>query len=863
MSVKHNRVATIICIGLSIMITLFPGAYAQDVTNETSEKTPLIMEDDYIQGLFVGTPESVNVTSSEQKRTADTTLVKLAAGVSTDGPEKTGIEWQSLLGGKNADILHDIHETSDGGYIAVGLTNSADGTLSGLKLKYVDAWVVKYRQNGSVEWQNIYGGAGHDQGMSICEDRINHGYTFVGYSASNESEFPTHGNNDVWVVNLDNAGTVKWKKLLGGSRGDYGRSIRQTPDGSYIIAGNTFSTDIPNVSATKGGIYAAKLDASGNVLWQQVFGGSGDDSGSSIIPASDEGYILNGYSNSEDFGQSRGYYDIIVMKLDETTGKQIWLKRYGGSGYDLTGIDNSIYPTSDKGYVINAQTTSYNSGDVGLNHGSNDVWIVKLDQDGNLQWQKTYGGTGCDIAGGIEQLPDGGGYIFTSQAASGNSDDVSGQNYGDHDVWVVRLDPTGNILWEQLIGGNEWDQSTCIRHTTDGGYIFSGFTRSSGTGYVDKNHGYDDAWVVKLNPRLTVDVMDANTNEWVPNVMVTLHDFAYSEDQNLSALINGRVVFSDSGKTHQYRLVNQGKYSINATSDLYFPKSPVNIIYSGDGQRVIVNLTPKIANYSKSFSITCIEHYDHICGNDGRCALSGSFDECDNVASALSNASYKMNFYHKDGEVTEKDFATDSSFTGHNITESAFHYHSGHGNDIMNVIPDYIPNPLPNYSPYTFLPLKDYKTELKPIPVYPFFWPHHSGGYIDAMKVNKKWGGKTKWVAIQSCNILKDENWGGALTTAHGILGYSTSTGVNSSFPTVFLNYALDKHKNMTMASAYKLATRETWYSDNVTAKMITRTRNQYYTDQFPGVGVMAPDAGPNDIDPFIRQWKCRSDLEW
>ncbi|MDO9325837.1 MAG: DUF6345 domain-containing protein, partial [Methanoregula sp.] len=307
----------------------------------------------------------------------------------------------------------------------------------------------------------------------------------------------------------------------------------------------------------------------------------------------------------------------------------------------------------------------------------------------------------------------------------------------------------------------------------------------------------------------------------------------------------GRVVFTGSGVSDQFRFNTTSKYTVRATADKYRDSPMANVVFGQDGQRVILDQTPLIAQYDNSFSITCIENYDHICGNDGVCSISGSIDECNNVASKLIGAGYKMNFYHKDGEVIEKDFATDPSYTGDTLTESAFHYHTGHG----SAVPDDA-----GLSATSLILLKGFE----PLTDYISL-----NNQVRSSNVEKKWGGKNKWVAIQSCKILQDESWWKAFSTSHGILGYSTTTGVNSSFSTVFLNYALDKNKKMTIVSAYRQATLDTWHDDNTTASVITKTYDQYEKDQFPGVGYMAPDGDPDSDKFHIRHWTCGSDMEW
>jgi hypothetical protein len=235
--------------------------------------------------------------------------------------------------------------------------------------------------------------------------------------------------------------------------------------------------------------------------------------------------------------------------------------------------------------------------------------VVKLNSDGTIyeedhkKWLKMYGGSYCEVTGSITPLSDGG-YMLTSQAASSQSGDIPEKNFGEHDIWVVRLDSEGTIVWQKLMGGNRWDQTTSIRETNDGGYIFAGFTQSSNSGYIGINRGYEDAWVVKLNPGLAVDVMDADTNEPVYGATVYLYDVIYDEERNVTA-INGHTSFSKSGEALQYRLGVGDKYSVRATADDYFDSKTVAVTYSGDGQRIIMNLTSNNrSTIGKTFSIT-------------------------------------------------------------------------------------------------------------------------------------------------------------------------------------------------------------------------------------------------------------------
>jgi hypothetical protein len=249
----------------------------------------------------------------------------------------------------------------------------------------------------------------------------------------------------------------------------------------------------------------------------------------------------------------------------------------------------------------------------------------------------------------------------------------------------------------------------------------------------------------------------------------------------------------------------------------------------------------------KTFSMTCIENYDHICDKDGKnCIIRDTFKECDNIGSALRNRGYRQNFYLKDDEVIPENFVTDPSYAGHKLTDSAFHYHSGHGADGSKT------PVFGGLTSATYLQLKKWWI------VNPFA---HT---VSAGNVENKWGGENKWVMLDSCNLLKDKNWGNALTTSHGILGYSTDSWVRQDFGDMFFGYAIDQKK--TIVDAYKMTTIEIYHSDESTATVIARNATQIKMDQFPGIegGHMEPDGDLASNQRYRYNWNCRKDgADW
>ena len=360
----------------------------------------------------------------------------------------------------------------------------------------------------SIDWQKCLGGSVFDQGYSI-QQTTDGGYILTGSTASIDGDVSgNHGRSDAWVVKLTSLGVIQWQKCLGGSLNDHSFSIQQTTDGGYILTGSTASID-GDVSGNHGrsDAWVVKLTSLGVIQWQKCLGGSIDDDAYSIQQTSDGGYILTGYtgSNNGDVSGNHGFMfmDAWVVKLT-SLGVIQWQKCLGGS------IDDdaySIQQTSDGGYILTGYTGS-NNGDVSGNHGFMfmDAWVVKLTSLGVIQWQKCLGGSIDDAAYSIQQTSDGG-YILTGRTDSIDGD-VSG-NHGGSDAWVVKLTSLGVIQWQKCLGGSLNDNPYSIQQTTDGGYILTGRTESI-DGDVSGNHGGFDIWVVKLSSNLGIEQQSYN-----------------------------------------------------------------------------------------------------------------------------------------------------------------------------------------------------------------------------------------------------------------------------------------------------------------------------------------------------------------
>ena len=260
------------------------------------------------------------------------------------------IEWQKSLGGTGEDNAYSIKQTADGGYVVAGHSNSINGDVTG-NHGSIDFWVVKLTSTGVIDWQKSLGGTGWEYALSI-QQTADGGYIVAGKSSSNNGDLTgNQGSYDYWVVKLTSTGTIDWQKSIGGVGDDGAYSVQQTVDGGYIVAGYTYSI-YGDVTGYHGGgdSWVAKLDSIGIIEWQKSLGGTSAEKATFIQQTIDGGYIVAGYSNSNDgdVTNSNGGGDFWVVKLT-SSGTIDWQKVLGGSGWDLA---EHIQQTTDGGYVV-------------------------------------------------------------------------------------------------------------------------------------------------------------------------------------------------------------------------------------------------------------------------------------------------------------------------------------------------------------------------------------------------------------------------------------------------------------------------------------------------------------------------------
>jgi hypothetical protein len=359
--------------------------------------------------------------------------------------------------------------------------------------------VTKLDAAGNALWRREIGGAGLDVATAI-EQTSDLGYIVAGYTNSSNSGDVgiTNGGFDYWIVKLTIAGDLEWQKSYGGSANELLRSIHQTTDGGYIVSGSTRSVD-GDVAGGHGSddMWILKLNASGDLIWQRALGGSGSDLGADAIrQTSDGGYIVAGNAGSSDGDLAATLLEGNIWVIKLTASGSIeWQKTYGALYGALRAY--GICLTADDGYAVLGVTWSPTGNATG-NHGLTDYWVLKLNYTGAMLWQQSFGGSSLDEAHDILEDTDGG-LVVTGWSTSFDGD-VTQNHGGPDDFWVVKLSATGSLLWQKTLGGNLGEQAYSVCLTAAGDYLVAGYTKSNLNGDVGANTlaGFNDYWVVKL-----------------------------------------------------------------------------------------------------------------------------------------------------------------------------------------------------------------------------------------------------------------------------------------------------------------------------------------------------------------------------
>ena len=398
------------------------------------------------------------------------------------------IEWQKCYGGSFADYGINIIQTSDGGYISVGNTQSVDFDAVNNHSQYGDAFIVKLSMNFTTEWIKCLGGSTDDYASTVIQTSDN-GYILSGSTDSNDGDVSGHHNSapylfssDGWIVKLDSFGEIVWQKCYGGTGEDIFNKIIQTNDGGFICAGysNSNDGDVVNPEMFIKG-WVLKIDSLGSVEWSKCYGDSLENKFYDIIQTNDGGYMLTGKKYYNDFNVPN-----IMLKINNN-GNIYWQLEYGSSFEKIY----SIKQLSDGTYIGVGQTVdSITTFFIGL--------VLKISNEGEIEW----------IQNGDNYL----GCYSSVQVVSDSCFVIGGYGKNDAnnstDFLLLKMSNEGNIMWEQYYGGIHTEKIYSFKQTTDQGFILTGITSSEWAGY----YGDYDMWIVKLSAETGISENDPIIN---------------------------------------------------------------------------------------------------------------------------------------------------------------------------------------------------------------------------------------------------------------------------------------------------------------------------------------------------------------
>ncbi len=409
------------------------------------------------------------------------------------------VEWYKTYGGSELEESREILRTYDGGYLLSGSTESNDLDMN-VNTSDRMGFLAKTDSSGELSWVKVYG-INKRNSLESTTQTADSGYVFVG-SVLREK----YNTSDLWVVKVDSNGAVLWEKVYGGISDDYGESVKQTPDGGFIIAGASNSDDGTLSSVGNKGqsdIWVLKLDNNGDLVWSKTIGGSNNDFATDIVLSNDGGYVLTGVSASKDWGfgsDNQSSEDIFVIKLN-SNGTEQWRHIDVGFSDDYA---SSITKTKYGKYVIAGSRRDINGN--GL-----DGLVIKLSTSGSVEMRNQFGGSLNDVFNDVIELENGN-ILLTGYSASYNGDLSEAVNKGVNDIWILKLDEKGKIIWSNTKGGSRDDRGYSILQTEDNEFAIVGVTTSSDYDFEEyPPKGYYDIFMMKFRKTLPLqsDTSDA------------------------------------------------------------------------------------------------------------------------------------------------------------------------------------------------------------------------------------------------------------------------------------------------------------------------------------------------------------------
>jgi hypothetical protein len=300
----------------------------------------------------------------------------------------------------------------------------------------VSDWSTALTLSRCYEWTRTFGGPNDDYCWSVRQTPDG------GYIILRNTDSYGAGDAGVWLIKIDDAGYKVWERTVGGAGDDWGNSLQQTRDGGYVVTGYTAALGVSEFD-----VWFFKVDANGHALWQKTYRYAGGAVGKYVKQTQDGGYVV-----AAERAQPGGWpYDLWLIRTD-SDGDTLWTRTYGG------GSDEGAFwvdQTEDGGYAIAGYTSSFGAGE-------GDFWLVKADANGDTAWTKTFGGPRNDVCLSAGRTQDGG-YILTGYTCS--------YGVGLCSIWLIKTDADGRESWNKALGGEDYNYGEAVQQTADGGYV--------------------------------------------------------------------------------------------------------------------------------------------------------------------------------------------------------------------------------------------------------------------------------------------------------------------------------------------------------------------------------------------------------
>lgn len=437
---------------------------------------------------------------------------------------------QQSHGGSDYDFLKRLIVAPDGTLLVGGSSRSRNHDRTNTTYGFSDYWVYRLAPSGTILQERSYGGISDDYfaDMKLLDDGglILGGLSYSG--ASGNKTTPHYGGNnaeDYWILRTDAAGDVLWERNYGGFLDDVLTFVLPLRDGGFLVGGNSRSDAdgnklAPNLDSSANHAYDGwilRLDANGDRVWEKAYGGMDDDLIVAAHQTADGGFLLAGTSQSQGTEATKrsphyGYQDYWVIRID-AEGDRLWDQSYGGQIWDIL---RDIVPTSDGGFLLVGQSSSGVDGTkTSQTHGYADAWVVRIDADGNQLWDYSYGGLDTEeVDSAIAYGTDG--FVLGGTSSSFPSGNKTSPWYGVQDAWVLRLDATGGLLWQQTFGGLNTDLIRDVVVLPRGTLMLGGESYSQPEGTKTSPFlGDGDHWFIQLGLEMPEDC-DA---DGVPNAI--------------------------------------------------------------------------------------------------------------------------------------------------------------------------------------------------------------------------------------------------------------------------------------------------------------------------------------------------------